>query len=302
MAEGRKAVELEPTNILRLSNVALYALYASDSAAAATEARSVLARNPKYEKAYIALALAQVLDGHIDAARKSYQQLQAVSALGSSMAFAGLGDLAMYEGRFSDAASILEQGLRADAADPHSDYATAKLLALSENEIAQASPAKAAEFASRAVALSDSDSVLFAAARVLARPVRKKKRTRLPADWRHALGPEPRAYARLIAAEILLGQQKPTEAVGILKDAANIRDTWIGHLDLGRAYLLANEPADADSELDTCLKRRGEATSLFLDEIPTIRYLPEVYYYKGRASTGSSGRIARQRWSGTGSF
>ncbi|HUK18762.1 MAG TPA: hypothetical protein VLW65_20215, partial [Bryobacteraceae bacterium] len=61
------------------------------------------------------------------------------------------------------------------------------------------------------------------------------------------------------------------------------------HLDLGRAYLQANASADADSELDTCLKRRGEATSLFLDEIPTVRSLPEVYYYKGRASEGLVG-------------
>ena len=52
---------------------------------------------------------------------------------------------------------------------------------------------------------------------------------------------------------------------------------------------MANAPADADSELDACLKRPGEATSLFLDDVPTYRYLPEVYYYKGRAAQGLTG-------------
>jgi hypothetical protein len=31
------------------------------------------------------------------------------------------------------------------------------------------------------------------------------------------------------------------------------------------------------------MKRRGEATAVFLDEVPSYRYLPPVYYYLGRA-------------------
>jgi hypothetical protein len=38
----------------------------------------------------------------------------------------------------------------------------------------------------------------------------------------------------------------------------------------------------ADSELDRCIKRRGEALSLFLDEEPTYAHFPRVYYYQGR--------------------
>ena len=289
IVEGRKAIELEPKNILRQNNVALYALYASDTAAASAQARAVLTQNPKYEKAYIALALAQVLEGRVDDARKSYQQLQGVTARGSSMAFNGLGDLAIYEGKFTDAASILEQGLSADATNPGNDYATAKLLALSENELAQSKSAKAVDFAGRALALSDSAPVVFSAARVLLRAGQEARARALATQLAARLRPEPRAYAKLLAAEALLEQHKPSEAVGILKDAEKITDTWIGHLDLARAYLQANAPADADSELDTCLKRRGEATSLFLDEIPTVRYLPEVFFYKGKATEGLVG-------------
>jgi hypothetical protein len=35
-----------------------------------------------------------------------------------------------------------------------------------------------------------------------------------------------------------------------------------------------------------CLKRRGEITSVFLDDVPSYHYLPAVYYYQGRAREG----------------
>ncbi|MEZ5320251.1 MAG: hypothetical protein R2752_22805, partial [Vicinamibacterales bacterium] len=59
-------------------------------------------------------------------------------------------------------------------------------------------------------------------------------------------------------------------------------DTWIGHFDLGRAYLAAEAFTQADSEFDRCIQRRGEVIALFLDEEPTWGHLPPVYYYQGR--------------------
>jgi hypothetical protein len=43
---------------------------------------------------------------------------------------------------------------------------------------------------------------------------------------------------------------------------------------------------EANSEFETCLKRRGEASAVFLDDVPTFRYLPPVYYYLGRTQEG----------------
>ena len=40
------------------------------------------------------------------------------------------------------------------------------------------------------------------------------------------------------------------------------------------------------SEFDRCLKRRGEALALFLDEEPTYGYFPAIYYYQGRVREG----------------
>ena len=81
-------------------------------------------------------------------------------------------------------------------------------------------------------------------------------------------------------------------AVTLFEDANKRFDTWIGHFDLGRAYLqIDGAETRADSEFDDCLKRRGEAMALFLDEQPTYGFLPIVYYYQGqvREKIGTTG-------------
>ena len=40
------------------------------------------------------------------------------------------------------------------------------------------------------------------------------------------------------------------------------------------------------SDLELCLKRRGEATALFLDDVPTWRYMAVLPYWHGRAQQG----------------
>ena len=68
----------------------------------------------------------------------------------------------------------------------------------------------------------------------------------------------------------------------VLEGATKLADTWMGDL-LGRAYFEAGVYPDADRELEACAKRRGEATALFLDEGPTVRYAPPAVYWLGRA-------------------
>src|SRR5262249_578730 len=74
-------------------------------------------------------------------------------------------------------------------------------------------------------------------------------------------------------------------------------DTWIGRFDLGRAFLEAEAYTEADSEFDRCIRRRGEALALFLDESPTYGFFPAVYYYLGRVRQGqkSAGFAASSR-------
>jgi tetratricopeptide (TPR) repeat protein len=97
---------------------------------------------------------------------------------------------------------------------------------------------------------------------------------------------EPQAHAQIVEGEAALKNGDARQAIKILAAANNLLDTWIGHFVLGRAYLEAGAYAQADSEFERCLKRRGEALSLFVDEDPSYGYLPAVYYSQGRVRTG----------------
>jgi tetratricopeptide (TPR) repeat protein len=97
---------------------------------------------------------------------------------------------------------------------------------------------------------------------------------------------EAQADAKIIEAALALKRKDTQQAIKALTDANTLLNTWLGHFELGRAYLEANAFAEADSEFDQCLRRRGEALSLFMDNLPTYGYLPPVYYYQGRVREG----------------
>ena len=63
LEQGRKAVAIYPHNILQRNNVGLYALYAGDFEAAIKESQSVIKDNPRFEKAYLCLGMAQLQAG-----------------------------------------------------------------------------------------------------------------------------------------------------------------------------------------------------------------------------------------------
>ncbi len=97
---------------------------------------------------------------------------------------------------------------------------------------------------------------------------------------------EPQVYAKLIAGEAQLKKGNARDALNTFQEAQKLADTWLGHFDMGRAYLDAGAFTEASSEFDICLKRRGEATSVFLDDVPSYHVLPPVHYYQGRAREG----------------
>ena len=104
-------------------------------------------------------------------ATETYQTLGKIDALGASYAASGLGDLALYEGRFSDAARILAQGAAADVASQDSDRAANKFAALAYTSCGnrRARPSRAAE---KALANSKAVKIRFLAARVFVEAAR----------------------------------------------------------------------------------------------------------------------------------
>jgi hypothetical protein len=71
-----------------------------------------------------------------------------------------------------------------------------------------------------------------------------------------------------------------------MQEAQKLLDTWIGRFELGRAFIAGEAFTEADSEFDACLRRKGEATALFLDVYPTFAFFPPAQYYIGVAQKG----------------
>jgi tetratricopeptide (TPR) repeat protein len=90
----------------------------------------------------------------------------------------------------------------------------------------------------------------------------------------------------LILGEIALQEHDTNQAIELFNEAKERSDTWLGRFDLGRAYLEAGAFTEADAEFERCIQRRGEVLELFMDDVPTYSYLPEVYYLQGRDREG----------------
>ena len=286
LEEQRHAISIMPSSVQQRSNLSLYELYAGDFEAAARDAQQTLQDNPKFEVGARTLALAKLAGGHLEDARQEYAKLQAMSPLGASMASAGLADLALYEGHLNGAVEVLKKGIAADVDAKNVESATNGRVNLALTEAALGARAEAESLAAQAVRDSRDQSVLYRAAQVFLALGLEARALQLAAPLEQRLENDPQHYAKLIAGEAQLRKGNIREAIGTFQAAQKLGDSWLGRFDMGRAYLEAGAFTEASSEFDICLSRRGEATSVFLDDIPSYHILPDVYYYQGRAREG----------------
>jgi len=289
---GRRAVELSPTNVPQRNNLALYAMYAGDFDRAVPEFQKVLELNPRFEVALVGLALTRLAQGQVEEAASTYGRLEGLGPRGASTAAMGRADIAVYEGRLHDAASLLAEGAERDEKGGDAESAALKLVVLAEVELALGRAQTARRAVDRAVGPKRGENVLFPAALVYLGLRLDDRALALAETLSHRLEPDPQAYAHLIRGEVHLRRGRPREAVRELHAARELADTWLGHVALGRAYLDLQAFAEAQTELDGALKRRGEATAAFLDEVPTYRLFPPVLYHFARAGRGLNDRAA----------
>ena len=69
----------------------------------------------------------------------------------------------------------------------------------------------------------------------------------------------------------------------------------MGRFAVGRAFLESGAFTEAYSEFEKCLARKGEAASVFLNDLPTYRYLDSLYYWLGRAQEGQGSKEAARQ-------
>ena len=280
--EVRQALQILPNHMTYRGNLALWAAYAGDFTAAERQVTSIA--QPTAD-AMQPLPLSLLAQGRLQEAASAYRTMGTMGTFGAAFAASGLGDLAVYEGRFSEAAAIYARGAAADIKDDNADYAAQKLAALAHAQLSRGQKRAAVAAAEQALAASKAVSVKFLSARVLVEAGAVQAAQRIAASLAGELAIQPQSYGKIIEGQIARQQRNLPEAIRILSEANALLDTWVGHFELGRAYLEGGAFAQADSEFDACIRRRGEALML-VDEDPTYGYFPSVYYYLGRAREG----------------
>jgi tetratricopeptide (TPR) repeat protein len=283
---GRKQLDLFPESVLGRFNYALYAMYAGDFSSARIHAETTLKRNPDTPLAYLALAIADVSVGHLEEASATYERAAKTSARGASLAAIGLADLRMYQGRFEEAASLLAPAIAADRAAKNIKGTSTKLVALAAAEQAQGRTAAALREMGEALKISQSEAVAVPAANLYLQAGRTRDAQALAARFGRQLVPRARAYGKLIEGMTLVSGKQPVEAVQSLREALELADLWLVRYWLGVAYVEAGAYAEALSELEACEKRRGEASAVFLDDVPSWRHTVPVKYWLARAQEG----------------
>ena len=280
MVMVQEIVNILPRQPVYRANLAFYASYDGDFQTAEQQARAV--EGPDLY-ATLALALAQLGQGQLSQARDTYEKLRQIGTRGASFAASGLGDVAILEGRFSEAVDILRRGVSDDVASENAGSASAKLTAIAYAELSRGRNRAAIEAADEALRHSKAVTTRFLAARTFVEADDAARARSLIDSLAKEPFAEPQAYAKIVEGVLALNNGDAGRAVTLLREANDLFDTWIGLFDLGRASLEAGLFTQADSAFDTCLNaRRGEALSLFLDEEPTYAYLAPVHYYLGR--------------------
>ena len=187
--EEREVLKILPKRPLYHINLALHAAYAGDFETAESEA--LVAQTLGGAVALQPLAMAQLGKGNLSQAVETYQAMGKSEELGEPYMASGLGDLAIYEGRFSDAVRILQQGAAADMAAKESDKAAGKFAALAYVQLARGQKRAAADAAEAALKNSSAVKIRFLAARTFIEVGESAKGRTLAASLASELQAEP---------------------------------------------------------------------------------------------------------------
>jgi len=281
--EGKLTVEIYPKNVVARSNFALYAMYSSNFELAATEAEQVRELDATWFKAWLPIAMKALSVGDFDTARAAYNSMAETSGRGASTASLGLADIELLTGNFGAAQKILEDGIPVDEAGGNNYSLAVKQMALGEALLAQGDRAAALEAVEIGVGLAGSNAALVPAAMIYSAAGNPDKALAISETLSQKLPPQPRAYAALIEALVALETGNHVQAIEQLTGALEIADLWLLRFHLGRAYFEAGYFVEAVDELTAARQRQGEATALFLDDLPTYHHAATLPYWLGRA-------------------
>ncbi len=178
---------------------------------------------------------------------------------------------------------MLLSGIEKDIEADSRNAAAVKNIALAQIHIVLGKNEAAISAADSALDLSGRDSIRIAAAGVFMDVGNTDRASRIAEELTSKLQSQSRAYGQMIQASIARADGRYVEAIDLLRSAIDLADLWLIRFELGRAYLDAEYFAEALDEFNECKKRRGEATAVFLDDTPSIRYMSTLPYWTALA-------------------
>lgn len=282
-ATGRKALEIYPTNKIILSNYALYAMYAGDFESAEAGARELLEIDGDYYMAWLPIAISAAAANDIEKAKLSYQSMSNIGGRGASLGVLGLADLALFKGQFSEAAELLRAGITADVEADNKEGIATKTIALAQALADLGDVEAALKTVSDAFGVRGGLARQVPAALLYLQLGNTVAATAIAEELSENLQPQSRAYANMILGIVDSRAGRHIDAIDKLKAATALSDFWLVRFYLGQAYLAAGANVEAMDEFMNCAIRQGEASALFLDDLPTWRYTATLPYWLGRA-------------------
>ena len=129
-------------------------------------------------------------------------------------------------------------------------------------------------------------NVLLPAARLYLTLEREPDALALARELHSRATEQARAYAGIVNAEIAMRRGDAARAIDTMRKIVESTDLWLAHFVLGTAYVQSQRYADAVGEFEMCGTRRGEAAILFMDDVPTLRYLAALQQWMTRARAG----------------
>lgn len=286
LAAGQKVLDLYPNVVIYRGNYVLYAMYAGDFETAVTGARQLLETEPTYFKAWLPIAVSALANNDIESARSAYESMLSTGEQGAATAVLGLADSDIFAGDFAAARTVIQPGIEQDLADGKQYIVAAKYMAIADAYTAEGDVDAAVEAANKVLSVTSGKPWVIGAALTYLTGSRFNQARSIADDLVNELQPQSRAYGMMIHGLIASQQDRHVDAIETITQAIALSDSWLLRFSLGKVYLRAGYDAEALGEFMICRNRHGEATSLFLDDLPTYRHMVPLYYWLGVAQDG----------------
>ena len=283
MEEGHRVLEIYPNSIFYRLNAALYSMYAGDFEAAEQQGRDALEIDESRAYGWIPIAMFAMSQSDFGAAIDAYGSMAATGGRGASMANLGIADVSILRGDFDQAVAGLTEGIEADVANGNQSGAASKYIALAEAHIGSGNADAARQAIADALEIRSGTSQQVAAALLYVELGQLQDVQAIAESLRAKLQPQNRAYGNMLLGVIDSIEGRHADALDKLSSASQMADFWLVRMQRGRAYFRAGSFAEALDEFTACETRRGEASAVFLDDLPSWRYLSTIPYWRGRA-------------------